>query len=256
MSIEAAAVVGFVLVLARTSAMILVAPMFSAGPGFQGYKLAVVVSVTVVMFLALGLPQPASTDALTVALMLLREVFLGLFLGFLLHVTTLVVRVGGELIGHEMGFMVARQVDPATGIQIPLITSVYDTLFLLALFAMNGHHWLIRALESSFRRAPIGRMDLEKNSGLLLVELFSQMFGAGIVFAAPVMIFLALVSVMMGLLARMAPQLNVMEIGFTLRVFLALGAMSLFAPLLEPAFEGLGEKFVHSLERALDAMEV
>lgn len=255
MFVEVATVIGFVLVLARTSAMVLVAPVFSTGPGFQGYKLAVVVSISAVMFLALGQPLPTATDPLTVGLLLLREVFLGLFLGFLLHVVTLVVRVGGELIGHEMGFMVARQVDPATGIQTTLITSFYENVFLLALLALNGHHWLLRGLGDSFGRAPVGRLELSGGVVDAVTRLFTQMFGAGIVFAAPVMIFLTLTSILIGLLARAVPHLNILEIGFTLRVAVALCAIALFAPLLEPALTGLNTLFVEWLHHGLDALE-
>lgn len=253
---EAATIIAFACVLARTSAMVFVAPMFSAGPAFSGYKLAIVVSVSLCIYLALGAPPAGDVSMATVVLMLLRELFLGLFLGFLLHVVVLVVRVGGEMIGQEMGFMVARQADPVTGLQVPLITSIYDSLFLLSLFAMNGHHWLMRALTGSFERAPIGRLDFTKDTASLLLEQFTEMFGAGIVFAAPILIVLASITVMMGFLARMSPQLNVMELGFTLRVMLAMSAMALFAPLLEPSFEGLGKSFLSMLERALDVMEV
>lgn len=255
MLFEVATVIGFVLVLARTSAMVLVAPIFAVGPSFQGYKMALIVSVSLCIFLALGIPEPEQLTPAPVVVMLLREVFLGLFLGYILHVVTLTIRVGGEMIGQEMGFMVARQIDPATGIQIPLITSIYDTLFILAMFAMNGHHWLLRALSASFERAPVGRMDFSQGMGPMLMKLFSEMFGAGIVFGAPVMLVLSTITILMGLLARMSPQLNVMELGYTIRVVVAMFTMVMFAPLLEPSFERIAETFIGTLEQALDVME-
>ena len=81
------------------------------------------------------------------------------------------------------------------------------------------------------------------------------MFSAGIVFAAPVMVFLMLVSLLIGLLSRAVPQLNVLEVGFTLRVSVAMLAMFLFAPLLEPAMMRLYEGLILWLDRGLDALE-
>jgi flagellar biosynthesis protein FliR len=68
------------------------------------------------------------------------------------------------------------------------------------------------------------------------------------------MVFLMLVSALIGLLARAVPALNVMEIGFTLRVLVALVALFLFAPLMEPALRALHQDFLRWLERGLSAL--
>ena len=64
------------------------------------------------------------------------------------------------------------------------------------------------------------------------------------------------IRMLMGLLSRVVSQLNVLEIGFSVRVSIGLISMALFAPLLEPSLEGLNEQFLVMLERALDALEV
>jgi len=186
--------------------------------------------------------------------MALREVLIGIFLGLLLQFVLLSVRVAGELVGQEMGFLVARQVDPTNGVSSNLVTNLYENVFLLVLLALNGHHWLLRSLESSFAMAPIGRLTLGERMAATLQGLLSETFRAGIVFAAPVMVFLMLVSALIGLLARAVPALNVLEIGFTLRVLVALGALFLFAPLLDPALRALHQDLLRWLERGLAAL--
>ena len=250
------AIAAFVLYVVRTSGMVLAAPILGFGSGFSSYRIALIVSLAGVLYLVHGEPLPPDALApITLGAMALREVLIGLFLGSLLRLVTLALHVSGELIGHEMGFMVARQVDPATGIQTTLITSFYENVFLLALLALNGHHWLLRGLGDSFGRAPVGRLELSGGVVDAITRLFTQMFGAGIVFAAPVMIFLTLTSILIGLLARAVPHLNILEIGFTLRVVVALCAIALFAPLLEPALTGLNTLFVEWLHHGLDALE-
>src|SRR5262245_23573374 len=140
----------FGLVLARTSALVASAPVLGFGSGFAGYKVALMLGLSLVLVASVGGAAPPELQPLGYGLLVLREALIGFFLGFLLHLVTLAVRVGGELIGHEMGFMVASQVDPASGIQTPLITSIYENFFILALLALDGHHWLIRALADSF----------------------------------------------------------------------------------------------------------
>lgn len=251
--LPAGAIEVFGLVLARTAAVVLSAPLLGAGTGFSGFKVALVVGVAAV--LAPVVWEPLGPVApVAYGLMVLHEVLVGLFLGFLLQLVLLVVRVAGQLVGQEMGFMIARQVDPATGIDTPLITSVYETLFVLALLSLNGHHWLLASLGRSFDHAPLGELALAPTVTATVQSMFGEMFRAGIVFAAPVMVFLMLVSILIGLLSRVVTHLNVLEIGFTLRVGMALCAMFLFAPLLEPALEGLQRDLGAWLDRGLEAL--
>jgi flagellar biosynthesis protein FliQ len=92
----------------------------------------------------------------------------------------------------------------------------------------------VRALCDSFTRAPIGTIGLPQGLGQALLRLFADMFTAGLTFAAPVLVVMLLVSLLIGLLARAVPQINVLEVGFTLRIVVALVAMLGFAPLLAP----------------------
>jgi len=243
----------FGLVLARTSALVASAPILGTGTGFAGYKLVLILGISAALAPIVAEPLGDPTP-IAYGLMLLHEVLIGLFLAFLLQLTLLVVRVAGQLIGQEMGFMIARQVDPATGIETPLITSVYETLFVLALLSLNGHHVLLRSLGDSFAHAPIGELAIAPSVAGTVQSMFGDMFRAGIVFAAPVLVFSMLVSILIGLLARVVTQLNVLEVGFTLRVGMALGAMCLFAPLLEPSLESLQHDFATWLDRGLQAL--
>jgi len=253
-SIPLETIQAFGLMLARTSALMAVAPILGLGTGFSGYKVALILLISFVIHLAVGTSLPAGIDGVTYAVMMGREVLIGAFIGFSLDIVILAVRVAGEMIGHEMGFMVARQVDPVTGVQSSLITNVYENVFLLSLLMFNGHHWLLRSLDSSLEFAPIGRLALGRNMSSTFQAMFSEMFAAGIAFAAPVLIFLVIVSVLIGVLARAVPTLNVLELGFSIRVIVALGAMYMFAPLLEPSMMRLHDSFVTWLGRGLAAL--
>ena len=252
MSPLSATVAGFVLGLARTSALVLAAPVLGQGTGFAGYRLGLIAFLSLLLFAATGAPVEAPPAEL--ALMALREVAIGIFLGFLLQLVLLAVRVAGELVGQEMGFLVARQVDPTSGISSTLVTNLYENLFLLVLLALDGHHWLLRSLERSFSFAPVGRLQLGERMAPTALAMFAEMFRAGLVFAAPVMVFLLLVSILIGLLSRAVPGVNVMEVGFTLRVLVALAALFLFAPLMEPAMRNLHQDLLRWLERGLTAL--
>jgi flagellar biosynthetic protein FliR len=253
MSPLAATVAGFGLVLVRTGALVMSSPVLGQGTGFTGFRLALIVFLTFLLFAATGSPA-CDAPPVELGLMALRETLIGTFLGFLLQLVILALRVAGELVGQEMGFLVARQIDPTNGISSTLITNLYENTFVLVLLALDGHHWLLRSLSRSFALAPVGHLTLSERIAPTAEAMFSEMFRAGIVFAAPVLVFLLIVSLLIGLLSRAVPALNVMDLGFTLRVLVALVALFMFAPLLDPAMRALHQDLLRWLERGLAAL--
>jgi flagellar biosynthetic protein FliR len=248
-----ATVIGFVLVLVRTSALVMTAPLLGQGQGYAGHRTALIFFLSVLLYWVVGHPV-AETDPVALGAMALREVLIGLFLGFILQLVLLSVRVAGEMVGQEMGLMVARQVDPTSGVSSSLVTNLYENLFITVLFALNGHHWMLRALESSFAQAPIGRIGISTRMASTIEGMFNESIRAGIVFGVPVMVFLLMVSALMGIMARAVPTMNVLEVGFSVRVLVALIGIFLFAPLMEPAMRGLDQQLVHWLEQGVSAL--
>lgn len=243
------------LVLVRTSALVLAAPLIGNGANYSGYKVGVIGALSLLAFSTLEVPLEESVGPIEFGAMALREVLIGVGLASVLQAVLLSVRVAGEMIGHEMAFNMSSVVDPATGVRTPLITQIYEGLFFLGLLAVDGHHFLMRALSDSFDRAPVGEIAVNLGMVEVALRLFGEMFAAGVTFAAPVLVLLVLVSLLIGLLARAVPQLNVLEVGFTLRIMVALLAMFCFAPLLAPAMEGLYDSLAFGLGEMLDALE-
>ena len=122
--------------------------------------------------------------------------------------------------------------------------------------AADAHLWLVRALAASFDRAPVGFLDWSAGGATsALTDMFTQLFTAGLTFAAPVMVLLAAVTLMMGILIRAVPQINVIEFGFNLRVAGGLIALLVFAPWIAPASEQLLDALMLHLSAGLDALE-
>lgn len=243
------------LVLARTGTFVVASPLFGVQSGFEGYKISLIVCLTAVFWGVIGGPLEGDISAPAYVLLASREALIGFFLAFVFQLVQIALRTAGELIGHEMGLAMSGQVDPLTGLNTPAVTRFFDGLFLLGLLAVDGHHILLQSLGSSFERAPIGRLRLDLPFASFITDLFLEMLRAGLGFAAPVMVVLALVSLMTGLLSRAVPQLNILELSFTLRVSFALIAMFLFAPMLAPAMNGLYRRLDGALDRALFVLE-
>jgi flagellar biosynthetic protein FliR len=212
-------------------------------------------ALSLLAFAGMEVPIEETVGPVAFGAMAMREALIGLSMGFVMQAVLLGVRVAGEMIGHEMAFNMSTLVDPATGVGTPLITKIHEGLFFLGLLAVDGHHFLMRALFDSYGRAPVGDVVFDLEVAAVVRALFSQMFAAGLTLAAPVLVLLVLVSLLIGLLARAVPQLNVLEVGFTLRIMVALVAMFGFAPLLAPAMEGLYLALDGGLGEVLEALE-
>jgi flagellar biosynthetic protein FliR len=245
----------FGLYILRTSTLILAAPLLGSGTGFSSYKIALIVGISVAAFMSTGEPLVEEAGAIEFAMMCLHEVMIGMFLAFVLQMVLLSVRVAGEIIGTEMSFNMASLVDPNTGIQTPLITQIYEVMFFLSLLSINGHHWLLRALGSSFERAPIGGIGMKEGLLPMILTLFTRMFSAGIVLGGPILVLLMMVSVLIGFLSRVVPQINVMEVGFNIRISVGLVALLIFSPYIAPGMNMLFEHLMTGLGDCLDALE-
>jgi len=244
----------FGLYLVRTSALVLAAPVFGSNTGFSGYKVTLIFAVALLLYGVHGVPLDHSLQPIEFACLALREVLIGLALSFSLQLVVLVVRVAGDVIGTEMGFNMASIIDPVMGVQTPIITQIYETFFFLGFLMVNGHHMLMRGLAQSFERAPVGTLEVSKELPWIIERLFSQMFTAGLTFAAPVMVLLVTATLILALLSRAVPQLNVNEVGYALRVIIGLAALFAFSPFLASALEGLYAHIEIGMTAVIDAV--
>jgi flagellar biosynthetic protein FliR len=248
-------IAAFGLYLVRTSAMVLASPLLGGATSVGSVKVALIAALSLVCFAVHGGPVPEAGEPLVFAAFALRELAIGLALGFVVQCVLLAVRVAGEMIGQEMALNMSSVADPVSGVHTPLVTQLYEGFFLLGLFALDAHHVLLRALARSFERAPVGRLGLESGLAAAASRLFADLFAAGLTLAAPVLALLFLTSIAIGLLARVVPHLNVLDVGFTLRILVGLAALYLFAPLIAPAIEGLAQTLDGGVESVLLLVE-
>jgi flagellar biosynthetic protein FliR len=234
-------VIFFALVLSR------VAGIFSAIPVFGGrtiplhIKVVIILMITLVCYPALSITAPVvPTDTFTLALLVLREVMVGVTLGFITKVIFSAVEFSGQIIGMQMGFTISSIIDPSQGTQTQLMSVMQSLLATLLFLSMNIHHLFIRTIVDSFRIIPLGGWHLNAEIIAFLVKGTSEILILGIRLAAPVMVALLLTSVTLGIMARAFPQMNIFMISMPLNIgvgFVVLGlTLTIFFHVLTTAF--------------------
>jgi len=238
----------FLICLVRVAALIGTLPLYSGGQTPMRVRAGLTIMMTLVVFPGVRhhLPQLSSGPAALLVL-LGGEALLGLMVGYLARFIFTAVELGGTVIGYQMGFAAANVFDPQNQRQVSLISQFQNVLAILIFLTLNIHHYFIRALVHSFRMLPPGKWDFSGGAIPYLLELAGRMFVLGIQFSAPVLAVLLLSGLVLGIMARVFPQLNVFLLSFPLNIgitFLLMGlTLNLLVALLNQEFSQLEERF-------------
>jgi flagellar biosynthetic protein FliR len=211
-------VLSFYLTLFRISVVLFVMPFF--GDTLPNViKAAILIVLTLAVWPKLSFPAsyfPA--HPMNLAIMFAGEVVLGLTLGCIVRMIIAAVQVGGAIINFQMGFTMVNSFDPLTGQQEPMTTHFIYMCTMLTFLSFNGHLHLISALGTSFEVVPPGGLFLTPELMSEVMIFSKQMFILGIRIAAPVIMALFLVDLALALISRTAPQMNILVMGFPLKI--------------------------------------
>jgi flagellar biosynthetic protein FliR len=198
--------------------------------------------------------MPGQLEMASLAVVLAREAAIGLALALSVRAMMAGAELAGQLAGFQLGFAYAAAVDPQTGARNGILGALYTSLTLLTFLGIDGHHALLRALADSYRELPVGFGHVDAGMASQVAGLLGLLFVFGTQVAAPVVIVLLVAEVAVGLVSRVAPALNMMVVGFPVRLIAGLVALaaaigvvpSVVSRLLVPALEMAG-RFAYSL---------
>lgn len=153
---------------------------------------------------------------------LLEQVLIGIAMGLTLTVIFAAVALAGELMGMQMGLNFAGFFDPQTQTQSTPISSWLTMLTMLAFLSVNGHLMILQALGDSFRVFPIGGHGLAAADWHRIALVGGEMFRIGVYAALPIIAAMLVCNLGIGVLARIAPQLNVLALSFSVTLLVGL----------------------------------
>jgi flagellar biosynthetic protein FliR len=182
------------------------------------------IGITVLLAIVLAplVTLPAVVSASTLVAVLSREVAIGLALALGIRVLVFGAELAGHLSGYQLGLSMGALIDPQTGVRNTLLAVLYANVAILVMFATNAHHALIRALADSYAALPVGAGGVDASMVAGIAELLGLVFIIGVRIAAPVIVVLLIVELALGIVARVAPALNVMMSGAPLRLLVGL----------------------------------
>lgn len=244
----------FLVVTSRVAGFIGAVPVISSAQTPGRVKTAMTVAISLALFpvMADAVPKEVSFAPLSFLLLMISELLLGLLLGLVARLIFTAVEFGATVIGYQMGFAAANVFDPQSERQVALISQFQNVFAILIFLAINGHHLFLRTAVLSYELLPPGQIDFSGQAVPFLMELASHMFAIGVQFSAPVLAVLLLSGLILGVLARVFPQLNVFLLSFPINIgaaFIVIAlTLSMVSVLISREFDILGERFILLLQ--------
>ncbi|MDK2881724.1 MAG: flagellar biosynthesis protein FliR [Bacillota bacterium] len=239
------------LLVARLGGFLTLAPFFGSRniqPSLRFFLALLLGLAFLPLIPATAYPVPGTlTD---MAWLLLKEVLLGVVLGFAAGVFFSAFAVAGQILDLQIGFGMVNVYDPQSGVQVPLLGNLLYLMALVILLSTDGHHLLLQAMWRSFEAVPPGGSWSSSNLLAEVVRATAVMFVAGIEIAAPVLGSLFLADLALAIMARTMPQLNVFIVGLPLKAALGLGLLAVSLP----AYAVLLKALLREVEKSLGAI--
>ena len=216
---NAEALASFLMTLMRISLVIFLMPFYGGEYIPPQVKMALSIVLTLALWphlsFAPGLLPQGSGE---VALVMLGELILGLMLGLSVYFIFAGIQVGGEIMGFQMGFTMVTLADPSSGAQVSISSTILHTVALIIFLTLDGHLILLRGLADSFSIIPPGGIRLTDAAVSGILEMSSTMFSLALRIAAPVIAALFLAELSLALMGKAAPQMNLLTLGFPLKI--------------------------------------
>jgi flagellar biosynthetic protein FliR len=231
----------------RIGAMLSIIPLFGMRAVPVRSRLILTVLITLAVAPMLPLPPPVDPFTWQGLFYLLQQVLIGLAMGVIFLVVFQAFVVAGHLIAMGMGLAFATMVDPASGVNSPVVSQYFTIIVTLLFLALNGHLMVIYAVVDSFHYLPVGSNMLSTESLRTIYEFGGYMFSAGVLIALPAITALLLINVSFGVVTRAAPALNIFAVGFPVTLLAGLVMMIFITPVLLPHLQEL-------LTRALETI--
>lgn len=228
--------------------------VFTTAPVFSSRAIPLRAKIALAFFVAFAsqaslpdMPVVGFSDPGALAVVV-QQVAVGLAIGFAVRVVFSAVELAGEVVGFQMGLNFAAFFDPTIGAQSSAVARFFGQMTALLFLALNGHLIVLFAVIRSFQSFPVDQNFLETLAHMKIHHLGADLFASALWIALPMVGILMFTNLALGIVSRVAPQMNVFSVGFPITIGVGLIGIAVTLPMLDQPFMVL-------LERAIDIFE-
>ena len=209
----------YLLILVRISMFVVIAPFFSLRGIPNLTKIGFSAILSIMILAAVEPPEVTYVSTIGYAVLVLREAVTGLLIGFATYICNSILLFAGNIIDMNVGLSMVSQFDPSMNTQVTITGNLYFYFFMMMLLATNGHQFIIRALCDSFDLIPLGGALFQWDSLLgSMVSFFTNLVLIGFRIMLPIFSAMLVMNVVLGVMAKVAPQMHIFSIGVQLKI--------------------------------------
>ena len=256
--LELAEIVSLLGALALAS--IRVGSFFLASP-FFGYRVIPVQVRIIVSFASsflifsyIPVPNINELAGINLVISIFQELVIGVSSGLILKVLFASAELAGEKIAASTGLSFAGLIDPESGAQTPVISQIFSMFMLLTFLSLNGHLLALSIILESYKVFPIGTKGFNLNIIKLGIDAGGLMFKFGALIMLPVVVGITLLNVVIGIVTRSAPSLNLFAFGFPITMISAFILLYLCTATIGGNFDNIAEISVDFIARLIEGL--
>jgi flagellar biosynthetic protein FliR len=220
-------VIRFALVLMRVAGVVVFAPVFSSRAIPFQWKVIVTLVSTLALVPSVSLTQiPDDLGLSAIFTCGLSQIAFGMTLGLAASFIFAGLQFAGQLISFQLGFALIHLIDPTSEVEMSVFSFLQDYLGIIFFMLLGGHHWFFLAISDSFTFLPILGVTLKGGIVQEIIHLSAQMLVAGVQIAAPVIAVTIIADVVLGIIGRAAPHINVLIVGMPLKTLVGFTCLS------------------------------
>lgn len=217
----------------RVLAVFTVAPVFSMRVIPVRAKVGLAFLVAVCAQAALPEQPIISVNSRAALGAVAHQVVVGLAIGFAVRLVFAAVELGGEIIGLQMGLNFASFFDPTSNGQVSAVARFFGHMATLLFIVINGHLMVLMAVVKSFDTFPADGNFMQALAQMRIHDLGASLFASALWIALPMIALLLFVNLTLGIISRVAPQMNIYAVGFPVTLTVGLLGIAATLPMLE-----------------------
>jgi flagellar biosynthetic protein FliR len=208
------------LIFMRMTGLFILSPIFGQRTTPAVFKIGFAFFLTIIFINTINVTTVEySENIYQYALLVIKELAVGMVIGYITYAIMSSLYLAGQIIDMQIGFGIANVIDPLTNIQVPLTSNFYYIYTILIFLMLNGHHMIIEALFSSFQVIPVESIEgFNINFIPALINLMTEILIIAIRIAAPILVAILISDIVLGVLSRTIPEMNVFILGMPIKI--------------------------------------
>lgn len=212
----------YLLILVRMSGFVYTGPFFSQRNVPVRVKSGIAIFISIIVFFAIPLSLPEYYGIIGFSIIVIKEAIAGALMGLFSNIAYQILAYAGQIMDMQIGFSMVSQLDPNTGYQTTITATFYSHLVMLMMIITNLHHYFIKAVVDSYKVIGLGEAILSPNMYQLMLRFIVDYFIIAMRIVLPIFAAILVVNTILGILAKVAPQMNMFVIGLQLKILVGL----------------------------------